>query len=263
MNAHRQLVHAKSQHDQSMGRLASGNRVMSSRDDAAGIGTSSAMQAQVRGLAAGIRNGQEMRNVLSIAEASMGEVGDILQRMRELALEAASESTTEPELKAMELEYIAIRDSIDRVSHRAKYNGERVMDGNFVNKRINVGGNSGADNRVRIDIDRIDSLFIGVSFTHLENEMFARAALVQIDKAIDKVNDGRANMSAQMHNLDSATRHSQIMKESMAATRSNVQDADVAAETSTMSRAQIRLQAGASMLSQANVMTMAALKLMQ
>ena len=263
MNAHRNMGVAKAAHESSMHRLTTGHRVNGATDDAAGLSTSAVFQAQVRGLAAGTRSADEARNILRIAEGGMGEVSDMLQRMREIAVQATSESITTRELENLELEYVDLRDNIDRVGKNTKYNGELLMDGNYKSKSMNVGSDSGSTNRVSISIDRIDSLFIGVSFTHLENEMFANAAIVQIDKAIDKVNSGRANMNAQMKQLEAASRHSQTMLANMSASGSDVRDADVAAETSNMSRAQIRMQASASMLSQANIASNAALRLMQ
>ena len=246
----------------SLQRLSSGYRINSARDDAAGLGVSERLRAQVRGMGMAARNAQDGYNIVQAAEGSLGEITSILQRMRELSVQSASDNLTTTEQGYLDTEYQALLKEVDRLADSTKYNGQILLDGTFSGKSIQVGADAGAAFTISITIGATGASGLSINTSNIKSTPASSAAITQLDTAINRINTQRADLGSLMSNLATARDHVRVMKEALQASESQIRDADVATETSAFARSQVLMQAGVAMLAQANAQPQLALRLL-
>ncbi len=249
----------------SLQRLSSGYRVNTAMDDAAGLGVSEHMRSQIRGMAQASRNASDGLSVVQTAEAAMGEIGDILIRMRELTVQAASDSITDTERGYLDTEFQDLASEVDRITSTSKFGGNVLLDGTFATDGLDfqVGTENGAAFRITVTIEDVSTSGLGFAGTEaVDTKANSQATMATLDTALDNLNTARASMGAKGNRLQVAQSSVESMRENLSAANSRVRDADIASETSAFSRNQVLMQAGVSMLAQANAQPQLALRLL-
>ena len=262
LNAQRNLANASDRLAGNYARLSSGLRIASAGDDAAGLGISDRMRAQVRSLNQAGRNAQDGVSLSQTAEASSGETTANLQRMRELAVQAANGTLSSTDRTTLNTEFQALLTEIERVATQTTFNGTAILDGSTSSMSIQVGTESGETISVGlVDISR-GGLGLSGSTFDLTTVTNASAALNTIDTAIDSVATFRGNLGSSQNRLRSTIRSISATAENLSAAESRIRDVDVASETADLTRNTILQQAAVSVLSQANVQPQIALSLL-
>ena len=254
LNAQRNLNGSQASLATSMQRLSTGLRVNSAKDDAAGLAIAERMNAQVRGMNVAVRNSNDAISLAQTAEGAIGKVGDMLQRMRELAVQSANATNSTSDRVSLDQEFQALADEIDRTLGATKFNGLAILATNAGTQTFQVGAN--ASDTIAVATTRLDTnasvTAVTGSTSAISTVASASAALSNIDLALDLVNSQRALYGATQSRFDAVVSTLQISAENQAAARSRIMDADFAAETANLSRAQILQQAGNAMVAQAN-----------
>lgn len=254
LNAQRGLVGSQNMQSTAMQRLTTGLRINSAKDDAAGLAIADKMTAQVRGMNQAVRNANDGISMAQTAEGGLQEITNILQRMRELGVQAANDTNSAEDRTAMQTENDQLALEITRIASDTKFNGKVLLDGSEATAlKIHV---SASDTGASIDLDLSTNFkadgALAVNSLSLSDNAGATAAIGTIDTALAAIDDARAVFGAQQNRLGSTINNLQSMSENTSAARSRIQDADFAQETSNMSKAGILQQAGIAMLSQAN-----------
>jgi flagellin len=262
LNAQRNLNSAQSALDTSMSRLSSGLRITSAGEDAAGLGISVRLEAQIRSYNQAARNANDGLSLIQTAEAAMNTASSILTRIRELAMQAATDTVGAAERVYLENEKNALVDEIDRNAGTAKFNGVEVLAATTTTLNFQVGIGATADDTITVATVDGTAAGLGVDALDLTSQSAAQAVLGTIDTALDLVSSNRATFGAAGNRLSMALDNIKVFSESLSAANSRIRDVDVAEETSRLARTQILVQAGVSVLSQANVMPQVALKLL-
>ncbi len=255
IGAQRHLSQTQGQLETAIQRLSSGLRVNSAKDDAAGLAIAERMNAQVRGMNVAIRNSNDAISLSQVAEGGLQEVGSMLQRMRELAVQSANGSNGASDRANLNAEFIALDAEVGRISEVTKFNGLAILGLDAGVFTFQVGANEN---------DTLDLTTVAVAATALtiETDLNAAAAITAIDAAIDVVTTDRASYGAAQSRFSSAINNLQIASENQAAARSRIMDSDFAVETTNMTRANILSQAGTAMISQANALPQQVLSLL-
>jgi flagellin len=254
INAQRSVATTQNSLSISMARLSSGLRVNSAKDDAAGLAVASNMMTQAKGMDVAIRNANDGISLLQVADGAQATMGDILQRMRELAVQASS-GTYEPEdVDKLQLEFAQLADELDRVQTQVTFNGKTILasDQSFA---IQVGANTGDTLTINTSTVAVGSLG--------DVSSDASGALSAVDTALEAVNTARANNGAYMSRLDNVVVNLRNMYEAQMSAYGRIMDADFARETANLSRAQILQQAGVAMVAQANALPQNVLALLR
>ena len=249
----------------SMQKLSSGVRITKAADDAAAMGVSEKMRAQITSLKMAQRNTNDGISMIQTAEGALDETADILNRMRELAVESSSEVLQATERAYLQTEFTALQGEIERIADSTEFNGLNLSDGTTTSVAVQVGiFNVAAQDRVTVTLQDSQTATLGVNTgtVALTNAGTSQTASSAIDTAIDSVNNSRATYGAAQNQLSSALRNLENYTENLTETESRIRDVDFAAETATMTRNQIFQQAGISILSQANSAPQAALSLL-
>jgi len=254
LNAQRNLNASQMSLATSMQRLSTGLRVNSAKDDAAGLAIAERMSSQVRGMNVAIRNSNDAISLAQTAEGAIGKVGDMLQRMRELAVQSANATNGTSDRVSLDQEFQALADEIDRTLGATKFNGLSILATNAGTQGFQVGANAGEVISVTtVNLSTNASVVAVTTATSaISSVASASAALTNIDLALDLVNSQRALYGATQSRFDAVISNLQIAVENQSAARSRIMDADFAAETANLSRAQILQQAGNAMVAQAN-----------
>ena len=246
-------------------RLSSGLRVNSAKDDAAGLAIASNMDAQARGMNVAIRNSNDGISLVQTAESGMAIIGDMLQRMRELAVQAANGTNTTNDLSALDAEYQELWSEIDRTLSSVEFNGTSLLD-TSTDLVFQIGANSGqiltvgsADLSVTAGIDAMS----GQSALDTTDTSANDANIDAIDTAIQAINSSRATLGAIQNRFNYTVSFLQAASENQQAARGRIMDADFAQETANLSRAQILQQAGTAMVAQANQLPQGVLALLR
>lgn len=265
LSAQRVLSKNQDQFSKSMTRLASGDRITSAGDDAAGLSISERLRGQVRSLKQAQRNSNDGISLIQVAEGSLSEVGNNLVRMRELAIQAASDTVGDRERAFIDAEVQQLKTEIDRVADSTTFNGTHLLNGESAKSvlEIQVGAFNTKQDRIQFPVNdfNVRTSQIGVEDTALNEVDGARDALSQIDNALDKVNGLRANLGAMQNRLQSTSNSLGISVESLSAANSRIRDTDVAEESAEFIKRTILNSAGISVLTQANQAPSQALKL--
>ncbi len=264
LNAQRQTNKTSIAMRTAMQRLSSGFRINSAQDDAAGLGISERLRAQVRGLSQASRNASDGLSVVQTAEGVMGEVSDILIRMRELSVQSASDSVTSTERGYINTEFTELRDEINRLVKSTKFNGQLLLDGSYTSKDFQVGFEKGdaTDFVIQVSIANVNATGLAIASNTANTKTNATASMTALDTALDSLNSARATLGAKGNRLLSAAAAVDVTRENLAAANSRIRDTDVAVETSNFSKTQVLMQAGVAMLSQANAQPQLALRLL-
>jgi len=264
LNAQRNLNKSNSALSGNIQRLSSGMRINKASDDAAGLGISSRLSADVKGLVQAQRNANDGVSMLQTAEGGLAEVGNILSRMRELAVESANGGTLgNTERGYLDNEFQALNKEIDRISQTTEYNGQTLLDGSVSGVSLQVGIHNATGDSITFSIAKADATALGVGSLAVATAAGAKSALNTIDSALDAVSSSRGSIGALENRLTSVTNNLSSMQENFAAANSRIVDVDVAQETSALSQNQVLVQAGTAVLAQANQMTSTALSLIK
>ncbi len=256
LNAQRNLTTSQSSLATSMQRLSSGLRVNSAGDDAAGLAIATRMNAQIKGINVAIRNANDGISLAQTAEGALSTVTDALQRMRELAVQSMNGSNGTTDRANLDTEFQALSSEIIRIATQTKFNGTAIIGASFGAQVFQVGANNG--DTLTITTTQVTSVSGGVSTTTL-----AGAAITALDGMLDTISTSRASYGAAISRFGFAISNLQITGENQSAARGRIMDADFAAETSNLSRAQILQQAGSAMVAQANQLPQTVLTLLR
>lgn len=265
LNAQRVLYNTKLGLDKSMEKLASGYRINRAGDDAAGLAISENLRAQVRGLKQAARNANDGISLVQVAEGSMNEISSILIRLRELSVQAASDTIGPVERQFLNVEYDQLISEIDRIADATEFNGTQLLAGvgAIMDFQVGIRNNPEID-RISFDSSKADanSAALGVNLTSVADKASAQNALSAVDSALMSVSAMRADFGALQNRLQTTVSNINNSVENMSAANSRVRDVDVAEETAEMTRQNILLQAGTSVLAQANQSANTALSLL-
>ena len=265
LNAQRTRWGTKLGLDKSMERLSSGYRINRAGDDAAGLAISENLKAQVRGLKQASRNAQDGISLVQVAEGGLNEVSSLLIRLRELSVQAASDTIGAVERQFLNVEYDQLISEIDRIADGTEFNGTQLLSGvgSILDFQVGTRNNPEID-RISFDASRADanSAALGVNLTSVADKASAQNALSAIDHAIVSVSAMRADFGAIQNRLSSIISNLQVSVENLASANSRIRDVDVAEETSEFTKNNILLQAGTSVLAQANQSANTALTLL-
>jgi flagellin len=256
LNAQRNLTTSQSSLATSMQRLSSGLRVNSAKDDAAGLAIADRMNAQIRGINVAIRNANDGISLAQTAEGALATVTDVLQRMRELAVQAQNGSNGTGDRANLDTEFQQLTAEITRIAAQTKFNGTAIVGSGAGAQTFQVGANNG--DTMTITTSQVTSV-TGDILTAAT----ASTAMAVIDTALDAITTSRATYGAAMSRFQFAISNLQITGENQSAARGRIMDADFAAETANLSRAQILQQAGTAMVAQANQLPQQVLQLLQ
>ena len=249
----------------SLQRLSSGFRINSAKDDAAGLAISENLRSEVRSLNQAVRNANDGLSVVNTAEGGMNEVSAILVRMRELSVQAASDTVGSAERGFIDQEFDALKAEITRIGEVTQFNGQSLIDGTLSAAGLDfqIGTDATADSRLTMTVAdmRADALTLTTAIG-VDTKAKAQAAMTAIDAAISSVSSQRASLGAYGNRLQSTVNNLQVTVENLTAANSRIRDVDVASETSSFARSQVLVQAGVSMLAQANSTPMSALQLL-
>ncbi|MDR0565047.1 MAG: flagellin FliC [Azoarcus sp.] len=262
LNAQRNLDTSQGSLFTALQRLSSGLRVNSSKDDAAGMAVAEKMNAQARGMTVAIRNANDGISLAQTAEAGMNVISSHLQRMRELAVQAASGQWDSDNRSALDTEYQQLASEIERVISATNFNGQKLLDGTFSAPGVTfqVGPTSTEESQITV---QIESVAVSVQAITGTDGLNALSELSSLDAAIDSINNNRASLGAIQNRFQGVLDQLAAAREATTASRSRIMDADYAAETAHLSRAQVLQQAGVAMLTQANALPQNVLRLLQ
>ncbi|MBX3040107.1 MAG: flagellin FliC [Bdellovibrionaceae bacterium] len=265
LNAQKNLYMTQINANKSMARLASGQRINQAADDAAGLAISENLKGLIRGLRQANRNANDGISLVQIAEGSLNEVSNMLIRLRELGVQAASDTIGDTERKFLDVEYQQLKSEIQRVTESTQYNGFDLLNGTGGVIDIQVGvQNDAFKDRISFNAGAANATVeaLGLVAESLASKQGAQQSLGIVDEALTSVNAIRANFGAMQNRLQSTSNNLLIYDENMSAANSRIRDTDVAAESSEMARNNILIQAGVSTLAQANQIPQLALKLL-
>jgi flagellin len=263
LNAQRNLYATQLQLDSSLSKLSSGYRITKAGDDAAGLGISVNLEAQIRSYNQAVRNANDGISLIQTAEAAMNEQSNILSRLRELAMQSASDGIGNTERSYIQSEVDELVAELERVAQATEFNGQKLLDGSATTLDFQVGiRNVAANDRISVTTVDATTATLGVAGLDLSTKAGAQAALSTIDSALQTLSNARATLGAAGNRFNSAVASIQAASESLSAANSRIRDVDVAEETSRLARAQVLMQAGVSVLAQANQMPQIALKLL-
>ena len=246
----------------SLSRVSSGLRITKAADDAAGLGVATNLQAQSVSTSQAMRNANDGISIIQTAEGAQNEVIDILQRMRELAVQSSSETLENSERSYIQDEFTSLRSEISRISAVTEFNGLKLSDSDQT-VNVQVGIQSATSSRIAISLGDLGTSALEIdSDVSLSTSGTAQAAIDTIDTALDTVNGYRSDLGAVQNRLDSALNNAQTFLESVEGARSQIQDADYADETAEMTKFQIMQQAGIAALAQAKNMNQSVISLL-
>jgi flagellin len=268
--------------------LASGLRINSAKDDAAGMAITQRMTSQIRGLNQAVRNANDGISLSQVAEGALDETTNSLQRIRELAVQACNSTYGDTDRLYIQKEIDQLLSEMQRIAEQTQFNGQNLLNGSYTTKAFQVGAYSGQRLSITIDDSRVVTTAIGgttqgglfsnvidatgatlaagavtlSNICRVTNSKQAQATLAQVDVALNKVATVRANLGAIQSRFDAVVANLSNMSENMSASRSRIQDADIAAETAELTRNAILQQAGTAVLAQANQQPQLALQLL-
>ncbi|WP_374031024.1 flagellin [Bdellovibrio bacteriovorus] len=264
LNAQRNLVGSQRQINDSMAKLASGSRINKAADDAAGLAISEGLKAQIRSAAQAQRNANDGISMVQTAEGGLNEIGNIVVRLRELGIQAASDTVGETERGMLDKEVQQLKSEIQRIASVTTWGTTKLLDGSSPKFDFQVGlFNNSEEDRISFNasenVATLDALGLsGVDFSTKEG---AQEALGMLDNAQTSISGTRANLGALQNRLTSTVDNLGVAQENLSAANSRIRDTDVAQASSEMTRNNILLQAGTSTLAQANQSNQLALKL--
>ena len=264
---------------QTMERLATGKRINSASDDAAGLAIASKLTSQVNGLNQAVRNGNDAIAMLQTADGAMIEVGNMLQRMRELAVQGGNGTLSQTDLDALDTEFVALRNEIERIADNTQWNGDNLLDGSAgTNGLIKFQVGYEADQTITVNLGDMQTvgnvaysagIAAGGIFTNdisaidIDTVAEANSSLTALDVSIAGLDAKRSTLGATLNTLEFAVDNLSNASQNASGARSRIQDADYALETTELARTQIIAQAATAMLSQANQQSLSVMALLK
>ena len=270
LNANRQLGITNTNLAKSTEKLSSGYRINRAADDAAGLAISEKMRAQIRGLEQASTNAQDGESLIQTAEGAMSEIHSVLQRMRELVVQASNDTNVSTDRRAIALELHALTSEINRIASQTEFNTMKLLNGKFKDKRLQVGANT--KQMISINIKALDANSLKVGHAAIASNVYKKDAKIAgvnitqlitiVNKAIISVATQRAKLGALQNRLDHTIANADNMAENLQSSESKIRDVDMADEMVAYSSKSILQQAGQSMLAQANQATQGVLSLL-
>ena len=261
MNTNRQMGVVSSSLQKSTEKLSSGYKINRAGDDAAGLSISEKMRSQIRGLNKASSNAQDGISLIQVAEGALNETHSILQRMNELATQAANDTNTSVDRTAIKNEMDQLTSEINRIQSTTQFNTMNLLDGSFTSKNLQVGALSGQT--IKISVTKMSASNIGVSGLAVSSNVKAGEAMSKIQLAIQSVSSQRSKLGAIQNRLEHTINNLNTTSENTSAAESRIRDTDMASEMVEYSKNNILAQAGQSMLAQANQSTQGVLSLLQ
>jgi flagellin len=269
LNAQRNLQTTQMALESSIGKLSSGLRINKAGDDAAGLGISENLKANIRSLSQAQRNANDGISMSQVAEGSMNEMQGIVSRMRELSVQSANSTLGGTERGYIQTEFSQLRTEINRIGAVTEFNGQKLLDGAAsTGLTFQVGIHNSANDRIAMSITKLTTSTLGSTSLHIASASLstatnAQAALAVFDKAIQQLSQSRAKVGAVQNRMSVTISNLASSHENLSAANSRIRDVDVASETANMTKSQILSQAGLAVLSQANQLPQSALSLLR
>ena len=254
LNAQRNLTQTQNQLNNSLERLSSGYRINRAGDDAAGLAISESMKSQIRGLHQAERNANDGISLLQTAEGALSEVSNILIRMRELSVQAVNGSLTGTDRGYLNTEFDNLRNEITRIANVTEFNGTALLNADSNTFSFQVGIKNDGNSQIKVELSSMTAATAGLNLnsSRITGQTVAQTTIDSIDSAIGSVSSLRATIGASQNSLSTTIANLSTNAENLTAANSRIRDVDVAKETSEMTRQQILVQAGISVLAQAN-----------
>ncbi len=264
LRAQQSLGKVTREQEDSLAKMSSGTRINKAADDAAGLAISERLKAEIRGTQQAERNANDGVSMIQVAEGGLTEISNIMTRLRELSVQAASDTVGEVERSFTDKEYQNLVSEVSRIAESTEFNGKSLLNGEGEKLEWQVGTNNNAEvDRIAFNpgdiAARADQL--EVEGTNVLTKVDAQENLAKIDSAINKINEGRAGLGAMQNRLQSTMNNLSIKTENLSAANSRIRDTDVASESAKLARANILTAASSSVLAQANSSGNQALKL--
>lgn len=266
LNAQRQLANTRIQLDKSLERLASGSRINHAGDDAAGLAISENLRAQIRGIHQAKRNALDGISLIQVSEGGLNEISNILIRLRELSIQAASDTIGDTERQFADREFQSLKQEVDRIANATAFNGTPLLNGRAGIFEIQVGiQNNPILDRIVYNGERADASLdaLRLGGESIATKQGSQLTLAVIDDALVRTNSIRADLGAMQNRLQSTVNNLAIYLENISAANSRIRDTDIAEEASELTKQNILTSAGISVLSHANRTNEMALKLLQ
>jgi len=249
--------------NRSVERLSSGLRITRAADDAAGLGLSESLRAQIRSINQATRNASDGISLTQVADGAAATIGSLLARLRELSSQSASGTVGNTERSYIDQEFVALRSEMDRIATVTEFNGQALTSGSTISFSMAIGFKSGTGNTLSMDLNDLTISSLGLTSVNVSTSANATSALANIDNAISAVATARAEYGSLQNRFEATIANLQITSENLTAAESRIRDADVAYETAQFTKNQILVQAGISVLAQANTLPQQALALLQ
>jgi flagellin len=264
-NAHRNLTQTNNAVGKAMERLSSGMRINRAADDAAGLAVSEIMRSQIRGNNVASRNAEDGISLVQVADATMGTATDMLQRMRDLAVQASNGTLTDAQRLNLDKEVQQVLTEINKVGTDTEFNGIKILAGSVATAASAVTLQIGASGSqtIAFTIGTVSTSDLGISGLAVSSQASASAAIASIDAAISTLSTARANMGAIQNRLEQTITRLGVTAENLQAAESRIRDADMAEEMISFTKHQILQQSGTAMLSQANSAPQSVLQLLR
>jgi flagellin len=264
-NAHRVLNNTNNQLGKAMERLSSGLRINRAADDAAGLAVSEVMRSQIRGMSVASRNAQDGVSMVQVADGALGNVGDMLQRVRDLAVQASNGTLTDAQRKNLDAEVQQVLTEIGKTGTDTEFNGIKILAGSVATAASAVTLQVGANGAQTIGftIATVSASDLGISGIAVSTAASASAAIASLDAAISTVTTNRANLGAIQNRLEHTINRLGLTSENLQAAESRIRDADMAQEMISFTKQQILQQSGTAMLAQANQAPQSVLSLLR
>lgn len=254
--AQRNLRGSRATLDRALERLSSGSRINHAGDDAAGLAISESLRAQIRGLSQAERNAQDGVSLIQVAEGGLVEVSNILIRMRELGVQSSSDTVGPKERKYLDNEFQQLSQEIERISNAIEFNGVPLLNGGGTAFEVQIGTkNNPLVDRIKLFdpyTSNVNIVSLGLNLSSIADKVNAQNCLSTLDHALNQVISTRAEFGSMQSRLQSVINNLSVNKENMTAANSRIRDADLAEETTEMTKGQILNQAGVAVLAQAN-----------
>lgn len=263
INAQRQLGKQQERAQHSLAALSSGSRIVNAADDAAGLSISENIKSQTRGIKVARNNAFNATSLIQVSEGGLSEINNILTRLRELGVQAASDNVSDVERKFLNAEATQLVEEADRIARTTRFGNKQLLDGQGEELEFHVGAFAGEENRIKYKISAdATGDTLGYSSIQVDNKDSARATLESVDNALIKLGEMRADFGAVQSRLNATTSNLDIQYENLSAANSRLRDADVAFETAELTSASVLQSAAVSVLAQANQQGAQAMKLL-
>ncbi|MDQ0205638.1 flagellin N-terminal helical domain-containing protein [Alkalicoccobacillus murimartini] len=261
LNAYRNLSQNQVHTSKNLEKLSSGLRINRAADDAAGLAISEKMRSQIRGLEMAERNALDGVSLMQTAEGAMQEVHSMLQRMRELAVQASNDTNDSFDREQIQAEIKELSDEIDEISKKTEFNSKKLLNGTLSGIQFQIGPN--ANQFVTFEIPQMDSGTLGITGIDVSTNEAANQAIEDLDEAIKRVSQSRSTLGAIQNRLEHTINNLQVTKENLTSSESRIRDADMALEMTEFTRNNILNQSATAMLAQANQLPQGVLQLLQ